>query len=1007
MSGNDSKSCKDITKSDPATETIFSGMERERHCDLRHSRNPRRGPCQSPIYGSKRQDGRPSHHRLVRDEQVCAHPKNQDGAPRGYNKTASGALMGSQGRHQGCLLVSPDRSGVQKILLLLGGRDHVDVQTNAFRSNNGSLGLHPSNAGNKEVPKEARSSNKLLHRRFHSLGIHEVPGIGSSRVDQTSPHLVRLQAKLQEDLRVTRSVSDIPGRPVRPQVLNPTSSRREDPEALGPLQLCLAQAKHHQSRSGRSNRTGYLFLFGHPPRAYVREPADRVDERAHLCECSSCQDIGYYLSAKAIEAFLQRQLSITESVVQNSSARLGPYDGCLRLWLEWSHSSICYKGHLVGRGSIQIHQREGNVGSDFFRLLHEIHPGWKTCGHPHGQRGRIFLSQKNGFSALTSSNVPCQAISIFMCEQCHYFRGPTYSWYTKCPCGRRIKRKSQCHRQLPGPRNFVILFQSGRLTFKCGGRLMCYSGQYEVQPICLSMYRQQPKVCGVGCQGSGLVTFPASLSFPPGSNSRTTSSQDNEVLGNRAVNSPLPEWPCFGSPSFQSKVNAATSRFLFSLSDDRRKDGRKKEVLRLLDVGILDIPIPSPPEHTIPVSMLRPNRPSTSSSFSVSTFPVQRSHAAETVSPKSRTMTTVMRRHYRKLGYNRESRAVLKKQYSIRTINQYSGAWLRFSAYLKKKKIPRVEVKESTVLNYLSSRLRDPAKPEKGKVAPLTLRKELYSLLKPLWAKYDLKLDTTSMYSPTKHYLSSLLNLAGSKVDIFPEWNLKDLLDLLESSAFEPMEEKALETCRNKALILMMLATGRRLEDIQALESWKKCKSTEGSLGLKFKPYEGWKGKAVSTSSSWCPEDVTLYAIDEVAGKDLTALCPLRAFRIFANMRLAQGSSQRLWLHGNRPDGFLSCAVINVIKESMKVANPLPPAGGYPSAGTHHLRKFSLSFAYKYGFCKDLQQLWDRVGSKSQVTPLRVYIRNVPDITFYMCSPLGTLRPDMLPIRVASDPVRS
>ena len=103
-------------------------------------------------------------------------------------------------------------------------------------------------------------------------------------------------------------------------------------------------------------------------------------------------------------------------------------------------------------------------------------------------------------------------------------------------------------------------------------------------------------------------------------------------------------------------------------------------------------------------------------------------------------------------------------------------------------------------------------------------------------------------------------------------------------------------------------------------------------------------------------------------------------------MRLAQGSSQRLWLHGNRPDGFLSCAVINVIKESMKVANPLPPAGGYPSAGTHHLRKFSLSFAYKYGFCKDLQQLWDRVGSKSQVTPLRVYIRNVPDITFYMCS---------------------
>ena len=45
--------------------------------------------------------------------------------------------------------------------------------------------------------------------------------------------------------------------------------------------------------------------------------------------------------------------------------------------------------------------------------------------------------------------------------------------------------------------------------------LCATKGIYEVQPICLSMQRQQPKVCGMGCQGSGLVSFPASLSFPP------------------------------------------------------------------------------------------------------------------------------------------------------------------------------------------------------------------------------------------------------------------------------------------------------------------------------------------------------------------------------------------------------------------------------------------------------------------------------------------------------------
>ena len=74
-------------------------------------------------------------------------------------------------------------------------------------------------------------------------------------------------------------------------------------------------------------------------------------------------------------------------------------------------------------------------------------------------------------------------------------------------------------------------------------------------------------------------------------------------------------------------------------------------------------------------------------------------------------------------------------------------------------------------------------------------------------------------------FISALVSWPSSKVDGFPKWKLKDLLDYLESRVFEPLEEKSFEICRSKALILMMLATGRRLEDIQALESWKLYKS--------------------------------------------------------------------------------------------------------------------------------------------------------------------------------------
>ena len=291
----------------------------------------------------------------------------------------------------------------------------------------------------------------------------------------------------------------------------------------------------------------------------------------------------------------------------------------------------------------------------------------------------------------------------------------------------------------------------------------------------------------------------------------------------------------------------------------------------------------------------------------------------------------------------------------------------------------------------------------------MTLKQELYGLLPSLWANNNIEISTTSPYSLTKMFFSALVNLPTKKIDVFPEWDLKDLLDYLESPVFEPMSSKSLELCRVKAIILMMLATGRRLDDIQACQSWTPGTSSDGTEFISFKPFDTWKGKAVNSKDGWRPKDVVIYPIGEVSERDLSKLCPVRAFREFAKKRLAlrTTSTSRLWLHGTHPDGFLSRAVIKVIVDSMIMAHPLPPVGGRPKAGTHHLRKFSFSYSYIYGVCIDLQQLWDRAGSRGKTIPLRTYIRNVPDITFYMCSPLGLLRPCMTPLRGASDPVRS
>ena len=412
---------------------------------------------------------------------------------------------------------------------------------------------------------------------------------------------------------------------------------------------------------------------------------------------------------------------LEQSLIQDPSSRPGPDDGCFRLWLEWSHPPLCYKGHLVGIGSVQIHQREGIVGNSFVRALHETHPGWQACGNSHRQRGSFLLFKEDGFAALTSDDGPCQAVSIFVHRTLHYIRGPSYSWFAKCPCGRWIERQTQCHRRLPGPRNFVVVFRSGRLRFSNSGRLMCYQGEYEVQPICLSVRGLPPKLCGVGCQGGGLVAIPANLPVPPSFNSSRSSFQDNKVFRKGSSNCPLSEWPCFGPDGLKGEVKATASRFIFPLSDKGWRSGKKKEVLRLLDVGIIDIPIPSLPEPPASGSWSHPSTSSAPLPFSGSTPQVQPTHAAESLVESPESLTSVRRRRFLSLGLSRGTRKILKT-ISLKNNQPVCRCQVEILFLREKEEDSKSRDYESTVLNYLSSRLQDPERRRKGKLAPLSLR---------------------------------------------------------------------------------------------------------------------------------------------------------------------------------------------------------------------------------------------------------------------------------------------
>ena len=67
-------------------------------------------------------------------------------------------------------------------------------------------------------------------------------------------------------------------------------------------------------------------------------------------------------------------------------------------------------------------------------------------------------------------------------------------------------------------------------------------------------------------------------------------------------------------------------------------------------MGILDTPIPSPPEQSALDSMSLPSTPFASSLVSGSSAPAQLSHAAVAIARSPNSLTSVRHRRFKKLG---------------------------------------------------------------------------------------------------------------------------------------------------------------------------------------------------------------------------------------------------------------------------------------------------------------------------------------------------------------------
>ena len=74
---------------------------------------------------------------------------------------------------------------------------------------------------------------------------------------------------------------------------------------------------------------------------------------------------------------------------------------------------------------------------------------------------------------------------------------------------------------------------------------------------------------------------------------------------------------------------------------------------------------------------------------------------------------------------------------------------------------------------------------------------------------------------------------------IFPKWSLGTLLRFLNSPVFEPLDQASWRVIRKKLLILVLLNTGRRINEIGAICGFDFTKKVE----VIFKWFPDFKAK--------------------------------------------------------------------------------------------------------------------------------------------------------------------
>ena len=960
---------------------------------------------QSDIFCRKKERQVPSYSGSVSVEHLHSDSNLSNGNLRSDSSFCDEDYVGHLDRCNRCLPDHPNKHPFSTLFLFRARRNSLHVPEATVWLDNGSLGLLSGYEAHQIVSEAQRSTGQLFHRRLPYFSCHECPEFASHKMDTKLVTVAWFPNQLRKIFPVPSSFNRIFRGSIESQESHHGSSTRQGKQDHVYLSDNLLPFDDNKEAVGEFGGASELCSSPSSTRTNAPHSSYHMDESTHI---SSSQRHAYSnrcLIEGGFASLSREEVFVYSSFIPTTLSVPGYFNGRLRLRLEWCSFAFPDSGLLDALGTFQVHKLEGGKSN----LQHyKFSPGQsfgQSYQDSYRQYGSFFLVTKDGFSALTRDQRHFKTITFIVSPSQYCISGCTHLRMSECACGPRLQSGANFDGMVL--RSRVLRLDLPTISLFPSSGYFRYEGQFSIQSVCVSLPGREglfPR-----CSSSSVQLespFPVHLRFSSPSADARFNRSSLPVRGDNGSDSSSNQGLLELQITHESSSMETSSSELLPVSGSKSRDC-VSGVQVLESFCLADSAYSLKPEVRVDVPSLGDEKSRCSSvlrmssdvsqrgdpsldqealdSFILDSFDEGELRMVQVDAERDLTPTQIKNRlevwshGLRTKGFSPEATSLIVGSHKKSSQHQYQSGWKQWLNYLNQENITDRDICIATVCNFLAKKFFLEER------ALNTIKNYYYAIRDPLKFLYKLDIYTCSEIS---QLFAGAFQLRPPKkaIELWPRWDINDLLSYLCSSVFEPLERAPWEKIMIKTIILILINTGRRMCEIAYLTIDFQTPSSNvvilnwiaGFLAKAQREFLDWTPKLPQIVASPIPHDL---------------LCPVRAFRIYHKLRLAKGRDAYNGMLWSASKINLSYLVIGTVKNAIRLAHPGIPNKDVPKVGCHHFRKLAISFSWKY-FKGTLDSLCDRVGTKSTATLLKHYIRDVPGIKVPLQVPLGCLMPN-------------